>query len=152
MKKVCVVGTGYVGLVTGACLAELGNTVICLDIDHAKISQLQAGVMPIYEPGLDKLVSRNVSKGRLSFTTSYADAVRDADYCFIAVPTPSEATGGAANMSYVLSAAKSIAENATRDLIIVNKSTMPVGSGDKVSETARSNLRDGSITVSVVSR
>ncbi|HEU5345596.1 MAG TPA: UDP-glucose/GDP-mannose dehydrogenase family protein [Ktedonobacterales bacterium] len=151
MKKVCVVGTGYVGLVTGACLAELGNTVICLDIDHAKISQLQAGVMPIYEPGLDKLVSRNVSKGRLSFTTSYADAVRDADYCFIAVPTPSEATGGAANMSYVLSAAKSIAENATRDLIIVNKSTMPVGSGDKVSETARSNLRDGSITVSVVS-
>ncbi|HEX2348017.1 MAG TPA: nucleotide sugar dehydrogenase [Ktedonobacterales bacterium] len=151
MKKVCVVGTGYVGLVTGACLAELENEVVCLDIDAAKIDQLRAGVMPIYEPGLDRLVSRNVSKGRLSFTTSYEDAVRDADYCFIAVNTPSIKDGAAADMTYVQNAAGSIAQHATRDIIIVNKSTMPVGSGDLVSAIAHKNLRDGGISVSVVS-
>ncbi|HKT38037.1 MAG TPA: UDP-glucose/GDP-mannose dehydrogenase family protein, partial [Ktedonobacterales bacterium] len=151
MKKVCVVGTGYVGLVTGACLAELENEVVCLDIDVAKIDQLRAGVMPIYEPGLDRLVSRNVSKGRLSFTTSYEDAVRDADYCFIAVNTPSIKDGAAADMTFVQNAAGSIAKHATRDIIIVNKSTMPVGSGDLVSAIAHQNLRDGAIKVSVVS-
>jgi UDPglucose 6-dehydrogenase len=151
MKKVCVVGTGYVGLVTGSCLAELENEVVCLDIDAAKIDQLRAGVMPIYEPGLDRLVSRNVSKGRLSFTTSYADAVRDADYCFIAVNTPSIKDGAAADMTYVQNAAGSIAQHATRDIIIINKSTMPVGSGDLVFEIAHKNLRDGAIKVSVVS-
>jgi UDPglucose 6-dehydrogenase len=150
MKKVCVVGTGYVGLVTGACLAELENEVVCLDVDAAKIESLRAGVMPIFEPGLDRLVSRNVSKGRLSFTTNYEDAVRGADYCFIAVNTPSK-EDGSADMTYVKRAAGSIGEHATRDIIIVNKSTMPVGSGDEVSAIPHKNLRDGTIKVSVVS-
>jgi len=151
MKKVCVVGTGYVGLVTGACLADLGNEVICLDIAEAKIQRLRAGEMPIYEPGLEPLVRRNVSKGRLSFTTNYAEAVGDADYCFIAVNTPTIEGGAAADMTYVQQAASSIAQHVTRDVIIINKSTMPVGSGDLVSDIARKNLRDSSLRVSVVS-
>ncbi|HET9111121.1 MAG TPA: UDP-glucose/GDP-mannose dehydrogenase family protein [Ktedonobacterales bacterium] len=151
MKKVCVVGTGYVGLVTGACLADLGNEVVCLDIDEAKIARLRAGEMPIYEPGLEPLVRRNVAKGRLRFTTNYAEAVADADYCFIAVNTPSIANGAAADMTYVEKAAGSIAQHATRDLIIINKSTMPVGSGDLVSAIAQKNLRNPDLTISVVS-
>ena len=151
MKKVCVVGTGYVGLVTGACLADLGNEVVCLDIVEAKIARLRAGEMPIYEPGLEPLVRRNVAKGRLRFTTNYAEAVGDADYCFIAVNTPSIANGAAADMTYVENAAGSIAEHATGDLIIINKSTMPVGSGDLVSAIARKNLRNPDLTISVVS-
>ncbi len=151
MKKVCVVGTGYVGLVTGACLAELGNNVVCLDIVEAKIERLRAGEMPIYEPGLEPLVRRNVSKGRLRFTTDYADAVRDANYCFIAVNTPSIDGGAAADMTYVERAASSIAQHVTRDTIIVNKSTMPVGSGDLVSAIANKNKRDGAVNISVVS-
>ncbi len=151
MKKVCVVGTGYVGLVTGACLADLGNEVVCLDIVEAKIQRLRAGIMPIYEPGLEPLVRRNVSKGRLRFTTDYADAVRDADYCFIAVNTPSVDGGAAADMTYVERAAASIAQHVTRDTIIVNKSTMPVGSGDLVSSIAHQNLRDPHLSISVVS-
>src|SRR5579859_6798371 len=101
MKKICVVGTGYVGLVTGACLAELGNTVVCLDVVEAKITRLRAGEMPIYEPGLEPLVRRNVAAGRLRFTTSYAEAVRDAQYIFIAVNTPTVTGGFGADMSYV---------------------------------------------------
>ncbi|HEX8995756.1 MAG TPA: UDP-glucose/GDP-mannose dehydrogenase family protein [Ktedonobacterales bacterium] len=151
MKKVCVVGTGYVGLVTGACLADLGNEVVCLDIVEAKIERLRAGQMPIYEPGLEPLVRRNVAKGRLSFTTSYADAVADADYCFIAVNTPTVEGGAGADMTYVESAASSIARHVTRDVIIINKSTMPVGSGDLVSSIAREHLRDQNLSVAVVS-
>jgi UDPglucose 6-dehydrogenase len=151
MKKVCVVGTGYVGLVTGACLADLGNEVVCLDIVEAKIERLRAGEMPIYEPGLEPLVRRNVSKGRLRFSTDYTEAVRDADYCFIAVNTPSIAGGAAADMTYVERAAGSIAKHVTRDVIIINKSTMPVGSGDLVSSIAHKNLRDASLNISVVS-
>ena len=151
MKKVCVVGTGYVGLVTGACLAELGNNVVCLDIVEAKIARLRAGEMPIYEPGLEPLVRRNVSKGRLRFTTDYAEAVRDAEYCFIAVNTPSIDGGAAADMTYVERAAGSIAQHVTRDTIIVNKSTMPVGSGDLVSAIANKNKRDAGVTIAVVS-
>ncbi len=151
MKKVCVVGTGYVGLVTGACLADLGNEVVCLDIVEAKIARLRAGEMPIYEPGLEPLVRRNVSKGRLRFSTDYAEAVGDADYCFIAVNTPSVDGGSAADMTYVERAASSIAQHVTRDVIIINKSTMPVGSGDLVSSIAHKNLRDPNINVAVVS-
>ncbi|HEX8732711.1 MAG TPA: UDP-glucose/GDP-mannose dehydrogenase family protein [Ktedonobacterales bacterium] len=150
MRKVCVVGTGYVGLVTGACFADLGNEVVCLDIDTAKIDRLRAGSMPIYEPGLEPLVRRNVSKGRLRFATDYAEAVRDADYCFIAVNTPT-VEGAGADMTYVESAAGSIAQHVTRDVIIINKSTMPVGSGDLVSEIARRNLRDPRHRIAVVS-
>jgi UDPglucose 6-dehydrogenase len=151
MKKICVVGTGYVGLVTGACLAELGNTVVCLDKIESKITRLRAGEMTIFEPGLEQLVRRNVSRERLSFTTSYAEAVSDADFCFIAVNTPSIAGGAAADMTYVKAAAADIARHLTRSSIIVNKSTMPVGSGDVVYGVAMENLCDSSLSVAVVS-
>lgn len=150
MKKICVVGTGYVGLVTGACFAELGNDVVCLDIAEEKIKRLRAGEMTIYEPGLEPLVRRNVSKGRLRFTSEYAEAVADVDYCFIAVNTPT-VEGAGADMTYVERAASSIAQHVTRDVIIINKSTMPVGGGDLVSEIAKKNLADSSISISVVS-
>jgi UDPglucose 6-dehydrogenase len=151
MKKICVVGTGYVGLVTGTCLAELGNTVVCLDVVEAKIARLRAGEMPIYEPGLEPLVRRNVAKERLSFTTDYAAAVRDADFCFIAVNTPSVTGSAAADMTYVKQAAASIASHLTRSTVIVNKSTMPVGSGDVVYGVAIEHLCDPSLSVAVVS-
>src|SRR5215469_4762065 len=151
MKKICVVGTGYVGLVTGACFADLGNQVVCLDIVAEKIEQLRAGVLPIYEPGLDSLVERNARAGRLSFTTSYADAVSGAHFIFIAVNTPTKAGGAGADMSYVEAAARSIATHLDSDVVIVNKSTMPVGSGDLVSTIVHEHLADATLHISVVS-
>src|SRR5215207_7549647 len=125
MKTICVVGTGYVGLVTGTCFADLGNRVTCLDINEEKIASLKRGELPIFEPGLDELVQRNVTAGRLSFTTSYADAVPDGDFCFIAVPTPSGAEGEA-DLGYVRAAASSLAPHLKDGAIIVNKSTVPI--------------------------
>ncbi len=151
MSKVCVVGTGYVGLVTGTCLAELGNTVVCLDVVEEKIALLRAGQLPIYEPGLEPLVHRNVALGRLSFTTSYAEAIDHADFIFIAVNTPTIPGGEGADMRYVESAARQIADNLRANAIIVNKSTMPVGSGDLVSAIVHEYLPDPSISVAVVS-
>ena len=151
MKRICVVGTGYVGLVTGACFANLGNRVTCLDILAEKIRRLQAGELPIYEPGLDALVERNVKAGRLSFTIDYAEAVCDADFIFIAVNTPTVVGGTGADMSNVESAARSIAAHLQKDSIIVNKSTMPVGSGDLVSTIVREHLNKPAMQVSVVS-
>ncbi len=133
MKQICVVGVGYVGLVTGACFADLGNKVVALDIDEKRIQNLNKGIMPIYEPGLDELVKRNVKAGRLSFTTSYADAMKDAEYAFIAVGTPS-ADNGEADLKYVEAAAKSIAATMSAPLIIINKSTVPIGTGDWVAD------------------
>ncbi|HLY30215.1 MAG TPA: nucleotide sugar dehydrogenase, partial [Ktedonobacterales bacterium] len=151
MRTICVVGTGYVGLVTGSCLAELGNRVICLDVIEAKIARLRQGELPIYEPGLEPLVARNVDAGRLSFTTDYAEAVRDADYIFIAVNTPTVEGGDGADMKYVESAARSIGANLVKPVIIINKSTMPVGSGDFVSRIVQEHLRDKTLSVAVVS-
>jgi UDPglucose 6-dehydrogenase len=151
MKTICVVGTGYVGLVTGACLADLGNRVTCLDIAEDKIARLRQGELPIYEPGLEPIVRRNAAAGRLRFTTEYADAVPDADFLFIAVNTPTVAGGDGADMQYVESAARLIAQHLTRDAIIINKSTMPVGSGDLVSAIVREHVRDTALTVAVVS-
>ncbi len=151
MKSICVVGTGYVGLVTGACFADLGNQVTCLDIVAEKIERLRAGDLPIYEPGLDLLVSRNVKAGRLRFTTSYAEAVPDAQFVFIAVNTPTKAGSAGADMSYVEAAARSIASHITQDVIIVNKSTMPVGSGDLVSTIVHEHLADAGPRAAVVS-
>ncbi len=133
MKQICVVGVGYVGLVTGACFADLGNKVVALDIDEKRIENLKKGIMPIYEPGLDELVKRNVKAGRLSFTTSYADAMKDAEFAFIAVGTPS-ADNGEADLKYVEAAAKSIAAAMGAPLIIINKSTVPIGTGDWVAD------------------
>lgn len=132
MARVCVIGTGYVGLTTGACFADLGNDVTCLDIDEKKIATLRAGGIPIYEPGLEELVARNVAAGRLKFTTSYAEAVPEAELLFIAVNTP-QSSGGHADMAYVQSAASTLAQHLTRPAVIVNKSTMPIGSADMVS-------------------
>ena len=151
MKSICVVGTGYVGLVTGTCFAELGNTVTCLDIVPEKIERLRAGEMPIYEPGLEPMVQRNYAAGRLRFSTDYATAIPGADYIFIAVPTPTIAGGAGADMQYVEMAARSIAQNLHGDAVVINKSTMPVGSGDLVSAILHEHLRDTSLTVSVVS-
>ncbi len=107
MRKICVVGVGYVGLVTGACFADLGNQVSCLDISEDRIQKLRRGEMPIYEPGLEEIVSRNVAAGRMTFTTSYAEAVPAADFIFIAVNTP-PSTDGEADLQYVRMAAESI--------------------------------------------
>jgi UDPglucose 6-dehydrogenase len=133
MKQICVVGVGYVGLVTGACFADLGNQVVALDVDAKRIENLKKGVMPIYEPGLDELVKRNVKAGRLSFTTSYAEALKEAEYAFIAVGTPS-GDNGEADLQYVEAAAKSIAAAMTAPLVIINKSTVPIGTGDWVAD------------------
>jgi UDPglucose 6-dehydrogenase len=133
MRQICVIGVGYVGLVTGACFADLGNRVIALDINEERIKNLKKGVMPIYEPGLEELVERNLHAGRLSFTTSYAEALKGAEFAFIAVGTPS-GDNGEADLQYVAAAAKSIALNMTAPLIIINKSTVPIGTGDWVAD------------------
>jgi UDPglucose 6-dehydrogenase len=133
MKHIAVVGTGYVGLVTGTCVAEIGNHVTCIDIDERKIQMLREGGVPIYEPGLEEVVHRNVAAGRLCFTTSYAEGLRDAEFVFIAVGTPS-GVDGEADLQYVRMAAESIAQTMDHALIIINKSTVPVGTGDWVAD------------------
>jgi len=129
MKNITVLGAGYVGLVTGASFADLGNKVTLLDIIDEKIQKLKKGNIPIYEPGLSEMVLRNVEKGRLAFTTSYAEALKDAEFVFVAVGTPS-GVDGEADLRYVRMAAESVAEHMTQPLIIINKSTVPVGTGD----------------------
>jgi UDPglucose 6-dehydrogenase len=133
MKNICVIGTGYVGLPTAGCFADLGNRVVTVDIDERKIQKLLDGIMPIYEPGLEELIERNVKAGRLSFTTSYEEGLKDADYVFICVGTPS-AVDGEADLKYVRAAAQTIAQTMKKPLIIVNKSTVPVGTGDWTAE------------------
>ncbi|MBL8062126.1 MAG: UDP-glucose/GDP-mannose dehydrogenase family protein [Anaerolineales bacterium] len=133
MKQICVVGVGYVGLVTAACFADLGNRVVALDVNEQRVENLKKGIMPIYEPGLDELVKRNVRAGRITFTTSYQEALKGAEYAFIAVGTPS-GSDGSADLQYVAAAAKSIAENMTAPLILINKSTVPIGTGDWVAD------------------
>ena len=130
--KISVIGTGYVGLVTGTCLAESGNDVICMDIDKKKIELLNTGVVPIYEPGLEELIKRNVAHGRLSFTADMSRAVRSSRVIFIAVGTP-PGMDGSADLKYVLGAATEIARYMNGYKLIVNKSTVPVGTADKVS-------------------
>jgi UDPglucose 6-dehydrogenase len=149
MKNIAVIGVGYVGLVTGVCLADLGNRVVCVDINEEKVENLKQGVMPIYEPGLDDLVERNVRAGRLSFTTSYPEGLEDAEFVFIAVGTP-EGVDGEADLRYVRMAARSIAEQMEHPLVIVNKATVPVGTGDWVADLIR-QYRNGDIEFSVVS-
>jgi len=133
MAKICVIGTGYVGLVTGTCFADIGHRVTCLDIDENRINRLNNGIMPIYEPGLKQIVDQNVEAGRLDFTTSYPEALKESEFAFIAVGTPSNREGEA-DMQYVSMAVNSIAENLDHKIIIVNKSTVPVGTGDWVAE------------------
>jgi len=145
--KIAVVGTGYVGLVTGTCLAETGNTVSCVDINEEKVAQMKSGQVPIYEPGLDVLFHRNIEQGRLKFTTSLAEAVADAKIIFLALPTPPDGDG-AADLSYVLGAAKDIAQLITDYKVVVTKSTVPVGTADKVKAVFAANTQ---VEVDVVS-
>jgi UDPglucose 6-dehydrogenase len=134
--KLTIIGTGYVGLVTGTCFAEVGHRVICVDNDAAKVKTLQAGGIPIYEPGLEELVQKNVAEGRLSFTTSTAEGVENSDVVFIAVPTP-PLPDGAVDLSFIEKVAREIAGAMTTYKIVVDKSTVPVKTGDKVAETIK---------------
>jgi UDPglucose 6-dehydrogenase len=136
--KIAVIGTGYVGLVTGTCLAETGNEVICVDIVEEKVNKMRAGEMPIYEPGLDLLFNRNIKQERLTFTTNLAEAIAPAKVIFLALPTPPGADGSA-DLSYVLGAAKDIAKLITEYKVIVTKSTVPVGTADKVTAVMKAN-------------
>src|SRR3954466_10123190 len=129
--KVSIIGTGYVGLVTGACLADVGNQVLCLDVDERKIAKLKGGEIPIYEPGLKEIVRANVASGRLAFTTDPAESARYAKLQMIAVGTP-PGEDGSADLRYVLAAARGIAEHMDGSRVIVDKSTVPVGTADKV--------------------
>jgi UDPglucose 6-dehydrogenase len=151
VSNICVIGTGYVGLVTGTCFADLGNQVICVDIVPEKIERLKQGILPIYEPGMEELVERNVNAGRLRFTTSYQEGLDNCEFIFIAVNTPTGTSQGGADMRYVESAARSIAEELDHYAIIVNKSTVPVGSGDVVTRIIRKNLVRPDVPFSVVS-
>jgi len=136
--KIAVVGTGYVGLVTGTCLAETGNQVICVDINEQKVKMMKEGQLPIYEPGLEILFHRNISENRLQFTTNLAEAIADAKIIFLALPTP-PGGDGSADLSYVLGAAKDIAKLVKDYKVIVTKSTVPVGTADKVTAVLKAN-------------
>lgn len=133
MRQISVIGVGYVGLVTAACFSDLGNEVVALDINEERIKGLKRGEMPIYEPGLKELVQRNVEAGRISFTTSYKDALKHAEFVFICVATPS-GVDGEADLKYVAAASRDIAKNMAAPLIVINKSTVPVGTGDWVAD------------------
>lgn len=149
MKNICVVGVGYVGIITAACFADLGNSVVALDLNEEKIEGLKKGKMPIYEPGLKELIDRNVEADRLSFTASYEKALQDSEFIFIAVGTPS-GVDGEADLQYVASAARSISDHMNENAIIINKSTVPVGTGDWVTDIIKEH-NPGAPDFSVVS-
>ena len=130
--RIAMIGTGYVGLVSGACIADFGHQVTCIDKDSAKIAALERGAIPIYEPGLHDLVRSNVEQGRLSFATALTEPVRTADAVFIAVGTPSRRGDGHADLTYVYDAAREIAAALTGSTVVITKSTVPVGTGDEV--------------------
>ena len=135
--RIAMIGTGYVGLVSGACFSDFGHDVTCVDKDASKIEALKRGIMPIFEPGLDQLVDRNVRGGRLAFTTDLAEAVADADAIFIAVGTPSRRGDGHADLSYVFGATEEIGRALKKPAVVVTKSTVPVGTGDEVERIIR---------------
>lgn len=147
MKKIAVVGTGYVGLVTGTCFAETGNNVVCIDINEQKIESLRKGISPIYEPNLDNLLERNISANRLTFTTSLEDGIRDAEVVFLALPTP-PGEDGSADLSYVLGVAEEIGKLINDYKVIVDKSTVPVGTAQLVHDAIAKN---SNVKFSVVS-
>ncbi len=151
--KLAVIGTGYVGLVTGTCFADMGNDVWCLDIDENKIENLRKGILPIYEPGLEELVKRNYSEGRLRFTTGLSEGIAQATFAFIAVGTPSD-EDGSADLQHVLEVARQIGRTMSRYIIVVDKSTVPVGTAEKVRAAIQEELEKrgaGSIEFDVVS-
>src|ERR1700691_712012 len=137
--RITIFGSGYVGLVTGACLADAGNTVLCVDVDEGKIAMLMRGELPIHEPGLDAVVKRNFEAGRLRFTTSAQEGVRHGLFQLIAVGTPPD-EDGSADLKYVLAVARSIGEHMSEYKVVVTKSTVPVGTADKVREAIWASL------------
>ena len=139
MIKIAVAGTGYVGLVAGVCFAEKGHDVTCVDVDENKVKVMQSGKSPIYEEGLEELMTKNVAEGRLHFTTNYKEAYKDADAIFIGVGTP-EKPDGSANLSYVATVSRQIAESIEKDCLVVVKSTVPVGTNDKVEQFIKDSL------------
>jgi len=150
--KITIIGTGYVGLVSGACFADFGNNVLCLDVDARKVEMLKAGTIPIHEPGLDELVIRNAAAGRLAFSTSYDEAVEHAEVIFLAVGTPPD-EDGSADLTHILSAARSIGQRMRRPVVVVDKSTVPVGTADLVRQAIARELeqRGARIDFAVVS-
>ena len=140
MTKIAVVGTGYVGLVTGTCFAETGNQVICIDIDADKVEKMKNGIIPIYEPNLDTIFERNISAKRLSFTTSLEDGIKDAEIIFLALPTP-PGEDGSADLSYILGVAEQLGKLITEYKVIVDKSTVPVGTAEKVHAVIAKNAQ-----------
>jgi UDPglucose 6-dehydrogenase len=144
--KITVVGTGYVGLVSGACFSEVGIQVICVDVNQQKIDGLREGIMPIYEPGLEELVKRNHTQGRLKFSTNLSDAIQDADVVFIAVGTP-PGEDGSADLKYVLAVADEIGQHMSSYLVVATKSTVPVGTGEKVKAVIQKALVERSIEI-----
>ena len=140
MTKIAVVGTGYVGLVTGTCFAETGNQVICIDIDADKVEKMKNGIIPIYEPNLDTIFDRNISAKRLSFTTSLEDGIKDAEIIFLALPTP-PGEDGSADLSYILGVAEQLGKLITEYKVIVDKSTVPVGTSEKVHAVIAKNAQ-----------
>lgn len=139
--KLCIIGTGYVGLVTGTCFAEMGNNVICVDIDETKIAMLNRGEVPIYEPGLKEMIDTNSAAGRITFTTGLKDAVQRSEIIFIAVGTPAD-EDGSADLSHVIDVSKSIAQYVNEPKIIVTKSTVPVGTADLVRQTIKARMKE----------
>lgn len=150
--RITVIGTGYVGLVTGTCFAEMGNTVWCVDVNEEKIEKLKKGIIPIYEPGLSEMVERNHAAGTLNFTTDIREALEESEVAFIAVGTPM-GEDGSADLQYVLTAAKNIGANMKRHMVVVDKSTVPVGTSEKVRAAVRAELeaRESDLTFDVVS-
>jgi len=150
MRRITVLGVGYVGLVTGSCFADLGNQVICLDVIPEKIEKLKRGELPIYEPGLEEMVQRNAAAGRLTFTTEYAEAISNAEFIFVAVGTPS-GVDGEADLKYIRSAVENIAAHLKSYAIIVNRSTVPVGTGDSTAQTLIERGKKQGVDFQVVS-
>jgi UDPglucose 6-dehydrogenase len=144
--KIVVIGSGYVGLVSGTCFSEMGNKVTCVDIDTKKIEKLEKGIIPIYEPGLEPMVLKNVKAGNLFFTTNLANAIKDATIVFIAVGTPM-GDDGSADLQYVLAVAKEIGQTMQQRLVVVDKSTVPVGTADKVKATIQQALNERGVTI-----
>ena len=130
--KLCIIGTGYVGLVSGVCFSDLGNDVICVDINSEKISKLKRGIIPIYEPGLRELVKKNYKAKRLSFTSNISEAVQKSNIIFLCVGTPTKKNSNAADLNQIFNVAKEISRNIKSSKIIINKSTVPVTTGDQI--------------------
>lgn len=150
MANITTIGVGYVGLVMGACLADLGNNVVCLNRNKKKSENLKEGILPIFEPGLEEIVRRNNAAGRLHFTTSYDEAMKGAEFIFIAVGTPT-GSEGEADLAHINAAAEEVAKRIHQPVIIINKSTVPIGTGDWVADIVRENMPDPNIEFAVVS-